>query len=83
MNKTLANRQGFFHNEEEWDKTGAERMADQDEMIRNLMSIIERMVDLQDRMVKQLETVTSQVEELQQRLDNLDPQDLSKQQRLN
>lgn len=58
-------------------------MAEQDEMIRNLMSIIERMVDLQDRMVKQLETVTSQVEELQQRLDNLDPQDHSAHQRLN
>ncbi|TCP57689.1 hypothetical protein EV586_102133 [Tumebacillus sp. BK434] len=58
-------------------------MAGQDDMIRNLMSIIERMVDLQDRTVQQLETVTSQVEELQRRLDTLDPRDLPKQQRLN
>jgi hypothetical protein len=58
-------------------------MSDQEEMMRSLMSIIERMVDLQDRMVRQLEHVTSQVEELQNRLDEHIPKDLQKPQRLN
>ncbi|WP_157729326.1 hypothetical protein [Tumebacillus algifaecis] len=58
-------------------------MSDQEHMIRNLMSIIERMVDLQDRMVRQLETVTSQVEELQHRLDEYDRKEQPKLIRLN